>query len=302
MFAIRIVMVFLATLLMHAAQADSGYKPTGVVPKSETYVFAVHPYSNPQDLFAAYEPIMRYLEQKIPGVKFRLEASKDYPDYEAKIAARSFQFGLPNPFQAVFSLDHGYRVIAKMTPDEDFRGLIIARADRKVANPNELAGKKLCFPSSTAVAGTMLPLLYLHDHGLNVNKDIQISYVGSQYSSILNVLTGDFAACGSTARFWRVWSRENPDKAKDIVVLWHTDSLPHNAVIVRNDVSADLAQKVAAALAGMDKDKGLDQTQFKADQSHFELASDANYKPMADFLKHYDQSIGLPPQMRLQRK
>jgi phosphonate transport system substrate-binding protein len=148
----------------------------------------------------------------------------------------------------------------------------------------------------------MLPMLYLHDHGLNVNKEVQISYVGSQFSSILNVLSEDYAACGSTSRFWRIWSRDNPEKAKDIVVLWRTDPLPHNAVIARGDVSPDLAQKVAAALAGMDSDKSLDLTQFKADQTHFELATDANYKPMAEFLKRYDQSIGLPAQMSTHRK
>lgn len=294
----RILLVSLALFFLSPVFADTGYKPSGNVVKSETYVFAVHPYTNPQDLFAAYEPIMRYLEQKIPGAKFRVEASKDYADYEAKIAAKTFHFGLPNPYQAVYSQSHGYHVIAKMTPDEDFRGLMVARADRKVSSPKALAGKKLCFPSPTAVAGTMLPLLYLHDHGLNAAKEAQVSYVGSQFSTILNALGGDYAACGSTSRFLRVWQKENPDKAKEIVVLWRTDPLPHNAVIVRNDVNPELARKVAEVLAGMDKDKTLDQSQFKADQAHFELATDANYKPMAEFLKHYDQAIGLPPQMK----
>jgi phosphonate transport system substrate-binding protein len=291
-----------ATALGAAGASAQGYKPSGAPAPQEAFVVGVHPYTNPQDLFEAYDPLLRYLERKIPGTRFQLEASRDYADYEAKLAARRFHFALPNPAQAVVSIDHGYRVIAKMTPDEDFRGLIVARADRAVASPRELAGKSLCFPSATAVAGTMLPLLYLHDHGLDVKKDVHIRYVGSQFSSIVNAHSGEFAACGSTSRFWRVWSRDNPEKAKEMKVLWRTASVPHNAFVARGDVPPRLAGLVAETLAGMDKDKTLDQSQFRLDQQHFELAADAAYKPMQDFLRRYDQAVGLPSPMKPQGK
>jgi phosphonate transport system substrate-binding protein len=209
----------------------------------------------------------RALEQKIPGTRFQVEASRDYADYEAKIAGRRFHFGLPNPFQTVYSLEHGYHVIAKMTPDEDFRGLIVARADKKIQSPRDLAGKKLCFPPATAVAGTMLPMLWLHEQGLNI-KEFQPAYVDSQFSS--SSMPSPAITLPASH-----WARDNPDKAKELVVLWRTDSLPHNAVIARDDVPPALAQKVAAALIGMDKDPELDQSRFKADQAHFEPAAAA---------------------------
>lgn len=275
-----------------------GYHPSGTADADQVYVFGIHPYSTPQSLFAAYEPIMRYLERKLPGKRFRVEASRDYADFEAKLAARRFDFALPNPAQALLGIDAGYRVIAKMTPDEDFRGLIIARKDKAPATPRDLAGKTLCFPSASAVAGTMLPLMYLHDAGVPI-AGLQVRYVGSQFSSIVNAHAGDYAACGSTVRFWRAWSRDNPDKAKDMVVLWRTPSLPHNAVLARDDVSETLSHDVANVLAGMDRDPGLDQSQFLIDQQHFELADDARYRPMLDFLLSYDQAIGLPASIRL---
>ncbi len=275
-----------------------GYQPSGTAAAETTYIFAPHPYLNPQDLFSAYDPIVRYLERKIPGTKFSVESSKDYADYENKIAARRFHFGLPNPYQTVFSLEHGYRVIAKMKPDEDFRGMMVVRKANKPNSPADLAGKTLCFPSPTAVAATMLPMLYLHDHGLNLKQGVQIKHVGSQISSIMNAYTGDAAACGTTVRYWRTWSRDNPDKAKELETLWLTNSLPHNGVIARDDVPPKLAQQVATALIGMEKDMELDQSQFKIDQAHFEPGSNDTYQPMAAFLKRYDESIGLPPQMK----
>lgn len=275
-----------------------GYKPSGAAATQETYIFGIHPYTNPQDLYDAYAPIARYLEQKLPGTRFEIEASRDYPDYEAKLAARRFHFSLPNPAQAVASFDHGYHVIAKMTPDDDFRGLFVSRANEAPSTPKALSGQSICFTSATALAGTLQPLMWLHDQGVDV-KTLKIRYVGSQFSSILNAWSGEFAACGSTSRFFRTWLRNNPDKIKDIKELWRTPPLPHNAVIVRDDVAADVANRVAKALAGLDKDPAVDQSQFRIDQQHFELADNSAYKPVIDFLRRYDAAIGLPAQIKL---
>lgn len=289
-------------LLMAATLAwGQGYRPTGVVAAEASYIFGIHPYANPQAMLEDYAPIVRYLEQKIPGARFEVEASKDYADYEAKLAARRFHFSMPNPYQTVLALEHGYRVVAKMTPDENFRGLIIARTDSPVKRPGDLNGKTVCFPSATAVAGTMLPLLYLAQQGVDV-KSLRIKYVGSQDSSILNAYAGDAAACGSTVRFFGSWAKKDPEKAREMQVLWRTPSLPHNGIVARDDVDAALARRVAQVLAGLDKDPAIDQSQFKKDQQHFELATDETYRPMRDFLRDYDKAIGLPSTMRVVRE
>ena len=271
-----------------------GYKPTGSAPARETYVFGIHPYTNPQDLFEAYAPIMRYLESKLPGTRFEVEASRDY---EGKLAARRFHFSLPNPAQGVASFEHGYRVIAKMTPDDDFRGLFISRTGDAPAMPRDLAGKTLCFTSATALAGTLQPLMWLHDQGVDV-KSLKIRYVGSQFSSILNAWNGEFDACGSTSRFFRTWARNNPDKATDVKVLWRTPPLPHNPVVARDDVPAEVATRVARALVELSKDPTVDQSQFRVDQQHFELADNGAYAPVGAFLRRYDAAIGLPAQIK----
>ncbi|MBI5329200.1 MAG: phosphate/phosphite/phosphonate ABC transporter substrate-binding protein [Betaproteobacteria bacterium] len=294
------MMKMLACLLLAVCIAPTHaqeYRPTGSAPVATTYVFGIHPYSTPQDIYVHYAPIMRYLEGKIAGVRFEVEASRDYADYEAKLAARRFHFSLPNPAQTVASFDHGYRVIAKMTPDDDFRGLFIARAADAPATPQELAAKPLCFTSPSALAGTLQPLMWLHDQGVDI-KGLQIRHVGSQFSSILNAWGGEYVACGSTSRFFRTWSRANPDKAKALKVLWRTPPLPHNAVVARDDVAPEVANRVARTLAGLDKDPEVDQSQFRIDQQHFELAGNDAYKPVTEFLRRYDRAIGLPASIK----
>ncbi|HEX7454670.1 MAG TPA: PhnD/SsuA/transferrin family substrate-binding protein [Gallionella sp.] len=69
---------------------------------------------NPARLFEIYGPLIDYLNRNIPGATFRLEASRNYEEFEKKLYARQFDFALPNPYQTLNSLGHGYHVIAKM--------------------------------------------------------------------------------------------------------------------------------------------------------------------------------------------
>lgn len=275
------------------------YKPTGEVKNNEEYIVGIHPYANPQTLFGDYELILKYLEQKIPNVKFKLEASKDYADYEEKLANKRFHFSLPNPYQTIYSFNYGYQVIAKMIPDEDFGGLIITTKDSKIKSFNDVKGKKICFVSPSAVAATMLPLMYLQEHGIDVSKDLNIKYVGSQDSTILNVKSKECDIAGSTVRFFRSWSEKNIDASKDISVLWKTEPFIHNSIVAREDVPKKISKQVADALVGLSKDKSVNQSLFKKEQQFFVYATNKNYTKAKKFFITYDKVIGLPDDMKV---
>lgn len=290
----KTVFMFLcAFTILHA-----DYKPSGEVKSSEVYILGIHPYANPQTLFGDYEFIIKYLEQKIPNTKFKLEASKDYADYEDKLSKKRFDFSLPNPYQTIYSFKYGYHVIVKMTPDEDFGGLIITKKGSKIKSFTDLENKTICVVSPSAVAATMLPLMFLNENGVNVSKDLKVRYVGSQDSTILNAKSGECDISGSTVRFFRSWSNKNPDLAKEITVLWKTEPFVHNAIIAKDDVPADIRKKVADALVQLSKDPSVDQSIFKKDQQYFEYATDAKYNKAKKFFIEYDKVIGLPDDMK----
>ncbi|MEO1767044.1 phosphate/phosphite/phosphonate ABC transporter substrate-binding protein [Thiobacter aerophilum] len=287
---------FLALATSHAAE----YRPTPVNPgggrAQATYVFGFHPHLNPQELVAAYQPILDYLEQHIPNVKFQLEGAKDYSEFEARLVARRYHFALPNPVQTLIAQRVGYHVIAKNFPDEDFRGALVTREGR-ITGLRQLSGETLCFPSATAVAATLLPLWYLHRHGVDV-KSLRLQYTGTQVAALLNAGAGDAAACGVSVRFLRAFQRDEPNKAARLAVLFVTDPSPHNAIVARADVPAALKEKVAATLAAMAADPTVDASRFKLGQHRFERASDETYRPFRAFLERYDAEIGLPAALK----
>ena len=284
-------LVWLVSFLLPVQAAE--YRPTGTAAVAEaSYVFGFHPHLNPQELVAAYQPILDYLEAHIPGVTFRLEGAKDYGEFEARLAAGHYHFALPNPVQTLLAQRAGYRVIAKNFPDNDFRGVLVSRQGA-VKTLRELNGQLLCFPSETAVAATLLPLWHLHRHGVDV-KSLRLRYTGTQVAALLNAWAGEAAACGVSARFLRAFQRDEPAKSAALSLLFTTEPLSHNGVVARRDLPPALTARVAATLVAMGNDPAVDPARFKLGQHRFERADDETYRPLRAFLERYDAAIGLP--------
>lgn len=166
-----------------AYQPEYGQQPASTATHKD-YRFAVHPLHNPEKLFAVYGPIVDRLNAAIPEARFTLEASRNYEEFDKKLYGRQFDLALPNPYQTVNALRHGYRVFGKMGDDDQFRGIFLVRRDSPVREVADLKGKVVSFPAKTALAAAMLPQQFLHDNGLPMAA-YEARYVGSQESSIM---------------------------------------------------------------------------------------------------------------------
>lgn len=56
------------------------------------YVVGIHPLHNPQRLMERYGPIVDYLNSRIPDAHFKLEASRNYEEFEKKTVCRTVCF------------------------------------------------------------------------------------------------------------------------------------------------------------------------------------------------------------------
>ena len=270
------------------------YEPTGSVVNTKTLIIGVHPYLNSKKMYCSYRPILDYLEDRIDGISFRLEASSSYSEYDKKLYRGDFHFSLPNPFETINSLEKDYRVIAKMTPDSVFRGIFVARKDAHLKEVIQLQGKSISFPAPTALAATMMPLYYLHQQGIDVSKDIKKEYVGSQYSSILNAYNSNTIAGATWTPPWESWVKENPQKAKEMEVVWQTKPLINNGFVVRSDVDINISKAVARELVSLSSTKEGKKLLEVAGFAGFVYANDRDYSVVNRFIQKYDKAIGLP--------
>lgn len=256
-----------------------------------TYRFAVHPLHNPKKLIQAYQPLINHLNNNIDGVLFELEASRDYQSYEAKFRAREPEFTLPNPWQTLESIKVGYNVIAMAGDAEDFKGIFIIRKDSPIGEISDLQGKVLSYPSHTALAASIMPQYHLYMNGINVNKDIDNKYVGSQESAIMSAYLKESDVGVTWPPPWRLFQKDHPAEAAELKLIWETPPLMNNSVMVRDDIPVSISKKVQQLLVDLDRTEDGKAILNTMSTSKFHLAVNASYEPVKTFIDRFEKEV-----------
>lgn len=178
-----------------------------------------------------------------------------------------------------------------MGDDENFRGIILTRKDANIQTVADLKKQTVTFPAPTALAATMMPQYFLQTHGIDINKDIDINYVGSQESSIMNVFLKNAAAGATWPPPWLALSKERPILQEELEVKWQTDPLPNNGFVVRNDVPDSIVRQVAAVLFSLHQTAAGRIILDRMELSQFEPATNETYKPVVDFIKKFNVEV-----------
>lgn len=255
------------------------------------YSFAVHPLHNPTKLFEAYQPLIDYLNSNLENAQITLEASRDYGSFEKKYTNHQPDFLLPNPWQTLQAMEDGYQVIATAGESEDFKGIFIVRKDSSIEQPADLIGKAVSYPSSTALAACIMPQYFLYENGIDVNRDIENHYVGSQESSIMNVYLELTAAGATWPPPWRAFQRDHPQEAAELKVIWETEPLINNSVMARDDVPNDVREKIQLLLTTLHETEEGRLILAGMDTSRFILANDSDYDEVRVFVSHFEELV-----------
>ena len=290
------LIVLLILLLLSACNRAPDDKPLeySVAPPSEempTYHLVPHPLYNPQTLSQIFQPLVAHLNNHLKGGRIELEASRDYRAFEEKFRAREADILMPNPWQTIEAQKVGYHVIAMWGDAEDFKGLFIVRKDGNIKTPADLKGKAVSYPSPTALAAAVMPQYFLHMQGININKDIQNSYVGSQESSIMNVYLGQVAAGATWPPPWRIFQKQHPVEAAQLKVMWETPALVNNSVMVRDDIPQAIRQQLTQTLLDLHTTPEGREILSRMETARFHAADDARYDIVRDYITRFEKEV-----------
>lgn len=256
-----------------------------------TYLLAVHPLHNPQKLAATYQPLVELINRQLKGARVELLAARDYPTYNARLRARGPALLLPNPWQTLEAIRVGYRVIAMAGDAEDFRGLLLARRDSPIREVADLKGKIVSYPAQTALAACIMPQFFLHQRGIDVNRDIVNAYVGSQESSILQAYLGKAAVAATWPPPWRMFQQEHPREAAELKVLWETPALVNNSVMLRDDVPPAVAESIRHTLLTLGATAEGRSVLAGMSTSRFTAADNATYAPVRAYISEFEREV-----------
>jgi phosphonate transport system substrate-binding protein len=293
LFFLFFILVFTNLLSCKHKQANSGpnYGPTPFISNIPTYNFAIHPLHNPEKLTQVYSPLISYLNSHVKNAKFILEASRDYENFEEKYQSKVPDFLLPNPYQTIKAVEVGYKVIATAGDPEDFKGIFLVRKDSNIRDPKDLIGKKICYPAKTALAACIMPQYFLYKAGININSDIENSYVGSQESSIMNVYLRLSAVAATWPPPWRTFQKEHPAEASALKIIWETESLINNSVMVRNDIPENIQAQVKSLLVDLVNTQEGKQILKDIETARFIPATDKDYDIVKTYILQFENKV-----------
>ncbi len=290
------ILLWLLTLaLTGCSQELSGPVPRyAAAPSDRTapiHAFAIHPLHNPKKLMQAYQPLVDHLNSRLAGARLTLEASRDYASYEKKYRDRKPGFILPNPWQTLQAMKAGYHVLAMAGEPGDFRGILVVLEDSSLRSPRDLKGKAVSYPAPTALAACMMPQYCLHRSGLDITRDLENRYVGSQESSMMNVVLGHTAAGATWPPPWRAFQREHPREAATLRVFLETEPLVNNSVMVRDDMPPVLRDQVRKLLFELPESAEGRAILAGMETARFLPASDPDYDVVRTYVERFEREV-----------
>lgn len=211
--------------------------------------FVVEPASFEPDLFKRLNPLITHLSRKT-GIYFQLlipENIEGFVDMQNKGEGDIF---LQNPSlytkMAESNRVRGTATVVETWSPEGRIGIIISNSSSKIRTPKDLTDKKIGITSISSDDG------YLSQKELLLRKGIQLDSVSfiklkTHENVVMNVYRGSVDAGFVSLSALR--SMEQDIDMNRITILSRTESLPDWIIAVRNDISAQIADKVMNALS-----------------------------------------------------
>ena len=253
--------------------------------------FAIHPLYNPTKLIQVYDPLIKYLNQNFDEIELVLETSKNYEDFENKYRSKRPELLLPNPWQTLEAISSDYEVISMAGDIEDFKGIFIVRKDSPIKSFKDLKGKNICYPSKTALAACIMPQNFLFRNGVDVHKDINNLYVGSQASVIENVCLRNADIGATWTQPWRDFQKDHPEMARELKVIWETETLINNSVMVREDFPDSLKMEIQRLLKQLSQTEEGKRILQNIGIAGFTDSSNSEYSMIEEYLADFELNV-----------
>ncbi|MCF7506234.1 MULTISPECIES: phosphate/phosphite/phosphonate ABC transporter substrate-binding protein [Vibrio] len=206
--------------------------------------FGIVPQQSAERLAKQWLPILQYISKEI-GQEVRFATKSSIPLFEKELSKSLYDISYMNPYHyTVFSESNGYIAITK-AEDKKIKGIIVVKKDSGISTIQELAGKKLAFPSPDAFAASLLTQGFLGQNNINIDP----VYVRSHDSVYHNIAQGNFVAGGGIYRTLNAMQGEVSD---NLIVLWESQGYTPHAIAVSPHVPQDVVERIQQAIITLD--------------------------------------------------
>lgn len=246
--------------------------------------FAVGPFQpTATDTRKAYEPFFRYIAAKL-GRDYELQVTTDWAGIAVALSNKQADIAWMGPWGYVLANSEGNaQAIAtvKYQGKPSYNAIIVARPDLKISKwPDDAKGLRISLADVGSTSGWLVPTHYFKSQGIDPKAYFQYRDGASHAAQILSVINGQVDIASDYDRNMNALIEKGTIKPEQFKVVWTSDPLPNDPLVVRSGLDPAVTRKVQEAVLAISEEQAL--TLMPKNYTGWVAATHASYKLIED--------------------
>jgi phosphonate transport system substrate-binding protein len=234
-------------------------------------------------------PILMQLEKDL-GLKVKHTLATDYRGTIEALKFKKADVGHLGPKAYVEASHDNYANVEPMVQIQQangslgYRSCLIVHAGSDLFSPEDLAGKTFAFNDPNSTSGYLVPMnFFLTELGLDPKQHFsQLTFSGSHEASILAVANKKVHVASTNLPDVQQLVREGKVPRDALRIIWVSQLIPNDPVVVRKDLPESLRKAITESLATMKQRHPEAFAEGWAFVGGFQKVTDARYQIIRD--------------------
>lgn len=256
----------------------------GPVAAAEKMRFAVGPFQpTPGDTKKAYEPFFKHLAQVL-GVEYDLVVTNDWAGIATALANGQADVAWMGPWGYVLAHNEGgAEAIATVKYDgrPTYHAIIVGRPDLTIATwPEDAKGLSISFADVGSTSGWLVPTYWFKTKGIDPKTYFKYREGASHPANETAVANGQVDLATDYDRNYNAMIERGLIKADQVKIVWTSDPLPNDPLVVRKDLDPAVIKTVRDTVAAITEEQA--KTIMPPHYTGWVPATHASYKLIED--------------------
>jgi len=217
----------------------------------ETLRWGITPYMAPDELKESYDPIAAFVGDRL-GIDVELVMGNDYEGLEDLLVRGEVDVAIISPYSYVRAKkrEAGLSVfashIARGSPT--YGAYIIVGEDSNIERLEELKGQPFGFVDRRSTSGWLFPAARMLEEGIHPERDLEEVFLHA-HDKVYDAVAEGRVAGGATYNGALRQGRDRRRDGRSVRVIAKASRIPHEAYVLREGLSPEVADALGAALA-----------------------------------------------------
>ncbi|WPV00769.1 phosphate/phosphite/phosphonate ABC transporter substrate-binding protein [Mucilaginibacter sp. cycad4] len=209
------------------------------------------------------EQMRDYLQEKLK-IPVELIYSNDYTGVIEALRANKAHMADMQPFAYVIASRtlklNPLVTLGNNGKPTTYKSVIMANAHGSIKTMDDVKARAkkltLAFVEPASASGHLIPRAYLNSIGLNPDTAFkQTIFAGNHLTSVLSVKSGKVDIGCTTNLVFMLMTKAKMINDGDIRVLWTSDPIVSDPIVVKSDINKDLQKRIQQAYLDMNKER-----------------------------------------------